>query len=136
LRILGVGFGIAVTVGGTVGAGILRTPGAAMVLVASGTFETLIAIASFFFVTIYISGFLALFILRKREPERPRPFRVWGYPWPPLIALVGSVAFLIGSVFGDPKHSAYALVLIAASYPIYLTVTRYPAKRSAAPEES
>lgn len=115
---------------------MVLTTGSAMVLVASGTFETLIAIASFFFVTIYISGFLALFILRKREPERPRPFRVWGYPWPPLIALVGSVAFLIGSVFGDPRHSAYALVLIAASYPIYLTVTRYPAKRSAAPEDS
>ena len=107
---------------------MVLTTGAAMALVASGTFETLIAIAAFFFVTVYISGFLALFILRKREPDRPRPFRVWGYPWPPLIALVGSVAFLVGNVFSDPRHSAYALVFIAASYPIYLIVTRYAAK--------
>ena len=111
---------------------MVLTTGSAIALVASGTFETLIAIASFFYVTVYISGFLALFILRKREPEQPRPFRVWGYPWPPLIALVGSLAFLVGSVFGDPRHSAYALVLIAASYPIYLTVTRYdPSQPSA-----
>ena len=115
---------------------MVLTTGAAMALVASGTFETLIAIAAFFFVTLYISGFLALFILRKREPERPRPFRVWGYPWPPLIALIGSVAFLVGNVFSDPKHSAYALICIAASYPIYLTVTRYAAKRGPTSEDS
>ena len=112
------------------------TTGSGIALVASGTFETLIAIASFFFVAVYISGFLALFILRKREPNLPRPFRVWGYPWPPLIALVGSVAFLVGSVFSDPRHSAYALILIAASYPIYLVVTRHAAKQSPGSEDS
>jgi APA family basic amino acid/polyamine antiporter len=108
---------------GTPIAAMLLTTGSGIALVATGTFETLIAIASFFYVAVYISGFLALFVLRKREPDLPRPFRVWGYPWPTLIALVGSVAFLVASVFGDTRNSAYALLLIAASYPIFLAVT-------------
>lgn len=53
-----------------------------------------------------------------------------------LSETTAAFAFLVGNVFSDPKHSAYALICIAASYPIYLTVTRYAAKRSSAPEDS
>ena len=108
---------------GTPTAAMLLTAGSGVALVSLGTFETLIAIASFFFVAVYISGFLALFVLRKREPDLPRPFRVWGYPWPTLVALVGSCAFLVASVFSDTRNSVYALLLIAASYPIFLVMT-------------
>jgi APA family basic amino acid/polyamine antiporter len=109
---------------GTPVTAMMLTTGASIALVASGTFEILIAIAAFFYVAVYISGFLSLFVLRKREPDLPRPFRVWGYPWPTLIALAGSVAFLVGSLFSDTRHSVYAIVLIALSYPIFLAITR------------
>jgi APA family basic amino acid/polyamine antiporter len=100
------------------------TTGAAVLLIALGTFEKLLAIAAFFNVLVYLSGFVSLFRLRKLEPSLPRPFRVWVYPWSTLIALFGSLLFLIGNVIGDPSTSAYAFVLILLSYPIYRLVIR------------
>jgi len=93
-------------------------------LVLSGTFETLIAIAAVFYVVVYLSGFVSLFVLRRREPDLARPFRVWGYPWTPAIALLGSVLFLVGNFFSDTTNSLYALALIAASYPVFHVMNR------------
>ncbi|HEX6816171.1 MAG TPA: hypothetical protein VF102_10895, partial [Gemmatimonadaceae bacterium] len=77
------------------------------------------ALAAFYFVANYIVSFTALFVLRQREPDRPRPYRAWGYPWTTGLALVGSAAFLVGAVVADTRHSVYALVVLAVSYPLY-----------------
>lgn len=84
------------------------------------TFEQLLAIAAFLFVLVYGSGFLALFVLRSKEPELPRPFKVWGFPWMPLVILIGSAVFLIGPVISDTRNSLYdaalnGLVLVTTS---------------------
>lgn len=96
----------------------------AILLVLSGTFERLIAIAAFFAVIVYSSGFVSLFVLRKKRPDLKRPFRVWGYPWTPLIALIGSVAFLIATIASDRANSLYGLILIALTYPIFRLFVR------------
>jgi APA family basic amino acid/polyamine antiporter len=98
---------------------LLFTVLCAIVLVASGTFERLVAIAAFFFVLVYLSGFISLFVLRRREAGLRRPFRAWGYPWSTGVALVGSVLFLVGNAFSDSENTAYGLLLIAISYPLY-----------------
>ena len=78
-----------------------------------------ITIVSFFFVANYILSFISLFVLRRREPAKPRPYRAWGYPWTTGLALVGSVLFLAGAVAGDTKNSLYALLLLGVSYPVF-----------------
>ncbi len=93
-------------------------------LVATGTFERLIAIAAFLYGVIYGSGFLALLVLRRREPHLARPFKAWGYPWTTLVVLIGSALFLCGNLFSDPYNSFYALVLMSLSYPAYRLGTR------------
>jgi len=60
-----------------------------------------------------------VFVLRRREPEKPRPYRAWGYPWTTGLALVGSIAFLIGAIASDTSNSLVALVVLAASYPAF-----------------
>jgi APA family basic amino acid/polyamine antiporter len=50
----------------------------ATALILSGGFEKLSAMASILFVAVYLSGFCALFALRIREPNLPRPFKLWG----------------------------------------------------------
>jgi APA family basic amino acid/polyamine antiporter len=105
--------------GGTPSSALLMCAIVSIGLVVSGTFETLIAVATFLFVTVYISGFSALFRLRARQPDLPRPFKAWGYPWSTLGVLLASAGFLIGAVISDLKHSLFTLVLIAVNYPIY-----------------
>lgn len=95
-------------------------------IVLSGTFAHIIAALSFFFVANYTMTFTSLFVLRRRAPRAPRPFRARGYPFTVALALAGSVAFLCGAVAADlagaTRDSLYALVLLAASYPIYRLV--------------
>ncbi|MFL6228556.1 MAG: APC family permease [Pyrinomonadaceae bacterium] len=96
---------------------------AVLFVVLGGAFAHIIAALAFFFVAIYTMTFASLFVLRRREPEVPRPFRAWGYPWTTVVALVGSVVFLVGAVAadlaGDSRDSLYAVALLAASYPAY-----------------
>jgi basic amino acid/polyamine antiporter, APA family len=82
-------------------------------------FETVITVLAFFFVVNYILSFVSLFVLRRREPDKPRPYRVWGYPITPALALIGSVLFLAGAIRADTRNSVYALVLLAVSYPVF-----------------
>jgi APA family basic amino acid/polyamine antiporter len=88
------------------------------------TFEKVITVLAFFFVANYTISFLSVFVLRRREPDKPRPYRVWGYPWTTALALLGSVAFLAGAVASDTRNSIYALLLLAASYPAFLLLKR------------
>ena len=46
-------------------------------------FERLLSMAAFLYVAIYLTGFVAVFVLRKRESDLPRPYKAWGYPWTP-----------------------------------------------------
>jgi APA family basic amino acid/polyamine antiporter len=64
-------------------------------------------------------SFTALFVLRRREPEKPRPYRAWGYPWTTALALAGSIAFLVGAVASDTANSVIAMGVLVASYPAF-----------------
>lgn len=96
-----------------------------LALILSGTFETVIALAAFYYVMQYAVSFTSLFVLRRREPELARPYRAWGYPWIPALVLLGAVAFIVGSFFGDRVNSIRAVVVIIASYPVYLLAKRF-----------
>ena len=98
---------------------LAATVALAVGLASSGTFRTLIAVASVIFVANHCFALSALFVLRWREPGLARPFRAWGYPWVTAVVLLAAIGILVGSLFSDPRHSLYALGLIAASFPIY-----------------
>lgn len=113
-----------VNAGGTPTAGLAATAGAAMLFLLTGTFERVIALASFLFVAGYLLSFAAVFALRRREPDAPRPWRARGHPWTTGLALLGSIAFLAGVVVTDPASGLIALALVAASGPVWWMVRR------------
>jgi APA family basic amino acid/polyamine antiporter len=97
---------------------MLVTAGGAMLLAASGTFEKLVAIASFFLATNYFVCCIALLVLRRREPDLPRPFRAWGYPASAILVVAGAGIFLVGAIAGDTRNSLYAVGLAAVGLPL------------------
>jgi len=108
--------------GGTPTITLLFSTLAATLFIVSGTFNTVLAALAFFFVANYSMGYVSVIVLRRREPDLPRPYRAWGYPWTTLTVLLGSIAFLIGAVITDKKNSLWALGILAVSYPLYLIV--------------
>ena len=106
--------------GGTPTIALLFSALVALLFIAFGrTFEKVITVLAFFFVANYALSFVSVFVLRRREPQRERPYRAWGYPWTTAAALLGSLLFLAGAVASDTQNSFYALLLLAASYPVF-----------------
>ncbi len=113
-----------VNAGGTPSVALFISATVAVLFILSGSFEKVVAVLAFFFVASYAISFTSLFVLRRREPDTPRPFRAWGYPWTTGLALLGSVAFLAGAIWSDTRNSVYALLLLAASYPAFIILRR------------
>jgi basic amino acid/polyamine antiporter, APA family len=99
--------------GGTPDIATLLTAAVAVGLIATGTFQRLIAMTSFFLAINYSLCCLALVVLRHREPELRRPYRAWGYPWSVWVVMVGAVLFLVAMLVGDIFNGLAAVGLLA-----------------------
>jgi APA family basic amino acid/polyamine antiporter len=110
--------------GGTPTNALLLTTITCLALVLIGSFEHLLAMGAFLYVALPLSGIAALVVLRQREPQLERPFRVWAYPLPPLLISAVSLAFLAGELLSSPLDCAIAAGLVLAGYPIELFSSR------------
>jgi APA family basic amino acid/polyamine antiporter len=76
----------------------------------------MVAFVSLLFNTLTV---VALFVLRRRRPDLPRPYRAWGYPVLPGLYILVSVFFLYYILVGDPRNAGVGLVLSALGLPAY-----------------
>jgi len=125
----------AVSSGGTPQVALLLSTAVAVAIILIGKkFETVALILAFFFVANYALSFISVFVLRRREPERERPYRAWGYPVTTAVALSGSILILVGAIASDiaggTRNSLYALLALGASYPLF-RLLRPSARRNA-----
>ncbi|MGR3811125.1 APC family permease [Jiulongibacter sp. NS-SX5] len=107
---------------GTPAMALIITTSLSILLVISGkeTSGRLSDIATFFFVMSYSMGFASLLKLRQTEPDLERPFKVPFYPFLPWFMLICSLAFLVGTIYGDWQNSKYAIIFLCLTYPLYL----------------
>ena len=61
----------------------------------------------------------AVFVLRRRRPELPRPYRVWGYPVVPAVFLLASAAMVVNALVTNPADTGVTLLIIAVGLPVY-----------------
>jgi APA family basic amino acid/polyamine antiporter len=114
--------GSIVNQGGTPTVSLFISTMVSVAFILTGTFEKVLALLAFFFVANYTISFVSLFVLRVREPNLPRPYRAWGYPWTTGIVLAGSIAFLASAIHGDRENSLYALAVLLISYPVFVAI--------------
>lgn len=104
-----------------------RTPGRALifqgvlasVMALSGTFEELTNLFIFAGWIFYGLAVVALFRMRRTEPNLERPYRCWGYPWVPAIFVLGAFVLTINLWLVRPGRSTIGLLLILAGLPFY-----------------
>jgi len=104
-----------------------RTPGRALifqcvlasVMALTGTFEELTNLFIFAGWIFYGLAVVALFRLRKTEPDMPRPYRCFGYPWVPGIFVAGALALTVSLWLDRPGRSSVGLLIILAGLPFY-----------------
>lgn len=89
------------------------------VLVLTGTFEQLVTYTGFAVVLFAGIAVLALFVLRRREPDAPRPFKALGYPVAPGLFVLASAAMVVNAIYREPLPSLGGLAILAAGIPVY-----------------
>ncbi len=71
----------------------------------------------------------ALFTLRRTRPERPRPYRAWGYPWLPALYLLANAAIAVALIAGSPQEATTTVAMLALALPFYARFARAGARR-------
>ena len=64
--------------------------------------------------------FVAVFILRKREPDLNRPYRVPFYPIIPIIAILGGLFILVTTLMTQPRLAITGIFITLLGIPVYL----------------
>jgi basic amino acid/polyamine antiporter, APA family len=113
-----------VSEGGTPRLALLLTSAVAAIVMASGSFEQIVALSAVLFLVYYTSAFLAVFVLRFRAAQSVRPYKAPGYPVSTAIVLAGSVAFLIVAVVDDARSGLIGAVFLAGCAPAYAWAIR------------
>jgi APA family basic amino acid/polyamine antiporter len=88
-------------------------------LVASGSFEQLVVYSGFALALFSAAAVLCVVVLRRREPDRPRPYRVGLYPWLPLAYVAASLWIAAHAAIGRPLESLLSAATVAAGLPAY-----------------
>ena len=115
-----------------------KTPGFAIVLqglwtgilVLTGSYETLFSYSMVAAWIFYMLSVAAVFVLRRKAPGLPRPYKMWGYPYALWAFMAVSVWFVINAFATEPVPSSMALAIIAAGAAAY-GLWRSPLRRKA-----
>ncbi|MBC3538413.1 APC family permease [Rufibacter sediminis] len=91
----------------------------ACVLVLSGTFDQLTDMIIFAVFIYYGATTLGVFILRKKMPDAPRPYKVWGYPVVPAIMVLFCAALFCNTIFVRPREAGIGMILMLTGIPMY-----------------
>lgn len=106
----------------------------ASVLVISGSFDMLADMFTFISWIAYLLGAIGVFILRKKMPLAPRPYKTWGYPVVPLLFIAFAAFYVISTVWNDISNynngtapvinSVLGLAITALGIPVYWYFTK------------
>ena len=89
------------------------------ILLLLSTFERALTYTTFAILLATIADVAALYRLRRTQPDRPRPYRAWGYPWLPGLYIVANAAIALALLLAQPVESLVGLAIAASAYPFY-----------------
>ena len=90
----------------------------------SGTFGQLLTFSVFMMILGYIASVGALFVLRRKLPDHPRPYRCVGYPFVPVLYLLVAGAWVMNTIVTSPRESLSGVLIALLGIPGYLFWTR------------
>ena len=109
---------------GTPHISILAQTAWSVLLVLSGSFSQLITYTGFSVVLFSGIAGVALFVLRRRDPDERRPFKALGYPLMPGLFVLASALIVGNAVWREPGPSAAGIAIISAGLPLYWYLRR------------
>ncbi|MFT4062278.1 MAG: amino acid permease [Edaphocola sp.] len=94
----------------------------AAILCLSGKYGDLLDMISFVVVIFYVLTIAGIFILRKKRPNMPRPYKAFGYPVLPAIYILLGISFCLLLIKFKPQFTWPGLIIVLVGIPIYYLV--------------
>ena len=108
----------------TPGVSILMLSAWSSLLVLSGKYEELYNFVIFGSWILYAMACASVFVLRRKRPDLPRPYRTLGYPVVPMLFLAGAAILETTTLWDNPVQSIEGIVLILIGLPFYFYWSR------------
>ena len=89
------------------------------VLILTGSYELLIDYRIFGIWLLNVATVAGVIVLRRTRPELARPYRMWGYPYTPLVFILVGGGFMLNTLLQRPVPSLIGLAIMAAGVPVY-----------------
>lgn len=100
----------------------------ASLLCLSGTYGDLLNYCTFASLLFYIITVIGLIKLRISEPNAERPYKVWGYPYLPILYILLAGCVALGILFSQFTIAINGIIIVFLGIPIYLIINRKSAK--------
>lgn len=101
----------------------------ASLLCLSGRYGDLLTMVSFVVVIFYVLTIIGIFILRRKKPDTPRPYKAFGFPVLPLAYIILAFLFCVGLVWASPTYSLWGLAITLLGIPLYYLAMRNSKKK-------
>lgn len=96
----------------------------ASLLCLSGKYGDLLDMVSFIVVIFYVLTIAGIFILRKKRPDLPRPYKAVGYPLLPAIYMLMGISFCVLLIIYKPQFTWPGLIITLLGIPLYFIAVR------------
>ena len=100
----------------------------ASILCLSGSYGDLLEYATFASLLFYMVTIAGIFILRKKEPDTPRPYKALGYPVIPALYILLTALICIDLIYNKPDNTIRGLIIVALGIPVYYFIQKQRAK--------
>jgi APA family basic amino acid/polyamine antiporter len=104
-------------------------------LALSGSYETLFSFVLFAMWLFHAMTVFGVIILRRRTPDLPRPYRMWGYPLSPLLFTLFALWFVVNTFWTRPGPSLIGALIVAGGVPVYFLWRRTTGWARASPRD-
>jgi basic amino acid/polyamine antiporter, APA family len=103
----------------TPGVSIMMLTGWSCVLVLSGKYDDLYNFVIFGSWILYAMATASVFVLRRKRPDLPRPYKTLGYPIVPGLFLAGAAVLEVRTFIDKPRQAIFGIVLMLLGLPLY-----------------
>ncbi len=90
-----------------------------ILLCLSGTYSNLLDYVIFAVLLFFALTILAIFILRKKQPDIPRPYKAFGYPAIPSLYIITTTAIMIILLIFKPLYTFPGLGIVLLGIPVF-----------------
>ncbi|MBE7176700.1 MAG: amino acid permease [Mucilaginibacter polytrichastri] len=102
----------------------------------SGKYGDLLDMISFVVVVFYMLTIAGIFILRRTQPDTPRPYKAFGYPVLPVVYIAMGLAFCLSLIIYKPNYTWPGLLITLAGIPVYYLIKKKRMPEPASAHES